>query len=194
MTSEPIDENLRWILSFYRTSEISGALFFGQLARSMRPGPVQRDMTQHFADEAQHAHYWTACLEQLGASALRLGQSYQDQYIMAAGMPVNLMEVLAITQVFEKRVFSQYARHSRLLDLHPVVKKTLTKIMDDERWHIEWIRDALAGMRDDYGEDVIAATLARFHAADEDVYAKTATEHQERIDYLMAHSRRNDSK
>ncbi|MEE8306440.1 MAG: ferritin-like domain-containing protein [Gammaproteobacteria bacterium] len=186
--TEPIDENLRWILSFYRTSEISGALFFGQLARSMRPGPVQRDMTQHFADEAQHAHYWTNCLEQLGTTALKLGQSYQDQYMLAAGMPVNLMEVLAITQVFEKRVFSQYARHSRLTDLDPIVKQTLTTIMDDERWHIEWIRGALEGMRDDYGEEVIAATLQRFHAADEEVYSKTMVEHQQRIDYFTASS------
>ena len=48
-------DNLHWILSFYRTSEISGALFFGQLANALRPSRIQADMTRHFADEAQHA-------------------------------------------------------------------------------------------------------------------------------------------
>src|SRR5688500_8166637 len=85
-----LSENERWILSFYRTSEISGALFFGRLAKSMRPGTVQRDMTKHFSDEAMHAWYWTSCLERLGEKPLKLDQSYQDQYLLAAGMPANL--------------------------------------------------------------------------------------------------------
>jgi len=41
-----------WILSFYRTSEISGALFFGRLAKSLRPSEIQHDLSKHFADEA----------------------------------------------------------------------------------------------------------------------------------------------
>src|SRR5437763_882854 len=88
-----VDENELWILSFYRTSEISGALFFGRLARSMKPGPLQADMTKHFADESQHSWYWTRCLEELGARAYKLDDAYQDQYFQAAGMPVNFMAV-----------------------------------------------------------------------------------------------------
>lgn len=106
-----IDENLHWILSFYRTSEISGALFFGELARSLRPSAIQQDMTRHFADEANHARIWTDCMESLGVEPLKLPTAYQNQYLAAAGMPVNLMEILAITQVFEKRVVAQYALH-----------------------------------------------------------------------------------
>src|SRR5207244_5261114 len=107
-------------LSFYRTSEISGSLFFGRLARSMKPGPIQRDMTKHFSDEALHAWYWTSCIENLGAQPLKLREAYQDQYLAAAGMPANLMEILAITQIFERRVVNQYARHSRLSNVDPV--------------------------------------------------------------------------
>lgn len=179
------DENLCWLLSFYRTSEIGGALFFGQLARALRPSAIQRDMTRHFADEAQHARYWTECLERLHLQPLKLGQSYQDQYVAAAGLPVNLMEVLAITQVFEKRVVSQYALHSRIADLEPEVKETLQRIMNDERWHIEWVRDALKTMEADYGEGAIRETLTRFTEADRAVYRKIAEEHDERIDHLM---------
>ena len=180
-----LDENLRWLLSFYRTSEISGALFFGQLARTLRPSPIQCDMTRHFADEAQHARYWTECIERLGGEPQKLGTSYQDQYVAAAGMPVNLMEVLAITQVFERRVISQYALHLRLPDLPAPVAETLERIMHDERWHLEWIHAALEQMEPDYGRDEIAATLQRFTEADRAVYRNAVHEHAARIDHAM---------
>jgi len=176
-----LSENELWILSFYRTSEISGALFFGKLAKSMKPGDIQRDMTKHFSDEALHSWYWTSCIERLGGHAIKLSEAYQDQYLAAAGMPVNLMEVLAITQVFEKRVVNQYARHSQLPNLQLEVSETLAKIMVDEKWHIEWIHDALKNMEGEYGKELIDSTLKRFWQADQEVYSKTMREHEERI-------------
>ncbi len=176
-----IDENLHWILSFYRTSEISGALFFGELARSLRPSAIQQDMTRHFADEANHARYWTDCLEKLGAQPLKLPTSYQNQYLAAAGMPANLMEILAITLVFEKRVVGQYTLHAKSPNLPAIVGETIKTIMKDEQWHISWIRDALKDMESEYGADNIKDTLKRFTLADREVYQKTALEHQERI-------------
>jgi len=180
-----LTENELWILSFYRTSEISGALFFGRLARSLKPGAIQRDMTKHFSDEALHAWYWTSCIENLGAQPLKLSEAYQDQYLAAAGMPANLMEVLAITQIFEKRVIHQYARHRRVPNVPPRVRETLDKITEDEKWHITWIRDALKGMEPEYGKDLIEATLNRFWEADQEVYRKTMEEHEERIRHLI---------
>lgn len=179
-----IDENLHWLLSFYRTSEISGALFFGQLSKSLKPSAFQQDMTRHFADEAQHARYWTNCLAQLGCEPLKLGMTYQDQYVAAAGMPVNLMEVFAITQVFERRVVNQYALHSRVPGIEPEVRDTLEKIMIDEKWHLEWIRKALKSMQGEYGLETIRDTLKRFTEADRDIYARTLAEHESRIKHL----------
>ena len=176
-----IDENLHWILSFYRTSEISGALFFGELARSLRPSAIQQDMTRHFADEANHARYWTDCLEKLGVQPLKLPAAYQNQYLAAAGMPTNLMEILAITQVFEKRVVSQYTLHAKSPNVPGIVGDTIKTIMKDEQWHLRWIRDALKDMEAEYGADNIRDTLKRFTLADREVYEKTALEHQERI-------------
>jgi bacterioferritin (cytochrome b1) len=185
MESEMFDENELWLLSFYRSSEISGSLFFGRLARSMKPGPIQRDMTKHFADEAAHAWYWTSCIEQLGAKPIKLSASYQDQYLTAAGPPSNLMEILGITQVFEKRVVNQYARHSQLPEINPVVRDTLAKIMVDEKWHIQWIHDALRLMEPEYGKDLIEKTLKRFWEADQEVYKKTMQEHEQRLKHLV---------
>lgn len=180
-----LEENELWVLSFYRTSEISGALFFGQLARAMKPGPIQVDMTKHFVDEAMHAWYWTSCIESLGAQPLKLPGAYQDQYLAAAGIPVNIMEVLAITQVFEKRVINQYTRHSQAAGLRPQVRDTIARIMEDEKWHIEWIRKALKRMEPEYGKELIAATLKRFREADREVYEKSVSEHEDRVRHII---------
>ena len=180
-----ISKNELWLLSFYRVSEISGALFFGRLARSMRPSSIQADMTKHFSDEAMHAWYWTDCIERLGAKPLKLDVAYQDQYLVAAGMPVNIMEILAITQVFERRVINQYKRHSRTVGTQQAVCQTIARIMQDERWHIQWIRNALQEMEPEYGKDHIEATMQRYMQADLEVYRKTMCEHEERVRHLM---------
>lgn len=175
-----------WLLSFYRVSEISGSLFFGRLARSMKPGPIQIDMTKHFADEAQHAWLWTECLGKLGLEPLKVEEAYQDQYIAEAGMPVNVMEVLAITQIFEQRVLRQYNMHRQIPNLNPIVRTYLETIMKDEEWHIKWIRGELKKMEAEYGRDNILATLKRFHEADERVYQKAMEENAHRLKNILA--------
>jgi bacterioferritin (cytochrome b1) len=178
-----LSDNDRWLLSYYRSSEINGALFFGRVARTIR-GPLQMDVTHHFADEANHAHYWTQCIADLDSTPLPLGRGYQDQYLEAVGMPANLMEIMAITQVFEKRVIGQYRRHLRFHGTHPAVRQTIETIMVDERWHISYVREALAGMAEQYGQPEIEQTLARFAAADQEVYAKTLAEYGDRVAFL----------
>lgn len=179
-----INENEHWILSYYRVSEISGAQFFAQLARSMRPGAIQVDMTQHFSDEARHAALWTKCITDLGVEPLRLKGAYQDLYLSAAGIPANLMEVLAITQVFEQRVLRQYSHHLTLPNVSEPIRYTLKGIMDDEKWHISWIRRELHRMEAEYGKNEIHGTLKRLQEADREVYGKVTAEHAERIAYF----------
>jgi demethoxyubiquinone hydroxylase (CLK1/Coq7/Cat5 family) len=180
-----LSDNDLWLLSYYRSSEINGALFFGRVARTVKAGKLQAEVTHHFADEANHARYWTECINDLDADPIRLRGSYQDQYLQAIGMPASLMEVMAITQVFEKRVIGQYRQHLRVPDLHPRVRKTIEQIMVDERWHIEYVRDALAEMEGKYGAERIAGTIERFSKADEEVYAKTLAEYGERVAFLQ---------
>ena len=77
-TLATISEYERWILSFYRTSEISGSLFFAGLANSLKAGRIQHDMTKRYADEAMHAWYWTDCLNKLGVEPMELGNTSQE--------------------------------------------------------------------------------------------------------------------
>ncbi|MGI8759032.1 MAG: ferritin-like domain-containing protein [Acidimicrobiales bacterium] len=180
----PLSDDELFVLSYYRSSEINGSLFFGRLARALRPGPVQHDLTRHFADEAQHAWYWTRCIDTLGARPLKLAEAYQDRYLEAAGLPLNLMEVLAITLVFERRVINQYAKHSALPGLHPEIGATIDRIMEDERWHVQWVRDALVDLESRFGKDHIDATLRRYRQADREVYAETLVEYEQRLGFL----------
>jgi len=176
-----LNDDDRWILSYYRSSEISGAMFFARLAKAIRQPAIQRDVTKHFADESQHAWYWSDCLERLGAKPIRVADAYQDQYLEAVGLPANLMEVLAITQVFERRTIHHYARHNKLTGTHPLVRDTISKIMADEGWHLKWVSTALREMEPEYGREQVRETLARFLRADEEVYRKTLEEHGERM-------------
>jgi demethoxyubiquinone hydroxylase (CLK1/Coq7/Cat5 family) len=175
-----VNENELWMASFYRSSEISGALFFGRVARTIR-GPLQKDVTHHFADESAHASYWTDCIYELDERALALRDAYQDRYMEAVGVPASLMEVMAITQVFEKRVISQYNQHMRREQTPAPVRATIQKIMRDERWHVRYVREALQTMEKRHGQEEIAATLARYTAADEQIYAKAIAEYDERF-------------
>jgi hypothetical protein len=56
--------------------------------------------------------------------------------------------------------------------------------MEDERWHIRYVRDALADMARQYGQQAVDETLARFTAADQEVYAATLAEYGDRIAFL----------
>lgn len=180
----PLADDELFVLSFYRSSEINGSLFFGRLARALKPSPIQHDLSRHFADEAQHAWYWTDCIDRLGARPLKLGDAYQDRYLEAAGLPMNMMEVLAITLVFERRVINQYAKHLAVPGLHPEVAATIERIMEDERWHVQWVRDALAGLEERFGKEHVEATLRRYRAADQEVYAGALREYESRLAFL----------
>lgn len=175
-----LSENERWMLSYYRVSEISGAMFFGRLAKTIRNPDIQRDMTKHFADESQHAWYWSDCLARLGIKPVQVVDSYQDQYFEAIGVPANLMEVLAITQVFERRTIHHYASHAKREDVHPLVHDTIEKIMNDEGWHLRWVSAALKSMEPEYGADRVRDTLARYTCADEEIYKKSLEEYNQR--------------
>jgi len=175
-----LSENELWVASFYRSSEMSGAMFFGRVARTIR-GPLQKDVTHHFADESAHASYWTDCIDSLDQRAIPMRDAYQDRYMEAVGVPASLMEVMAITLVFEKRTIGHYNQHLRQENTPAPVRATIEKIMLDERWHVRYVREALQDMEKRYGKQEIEDTLARYTAADTEIYGKAMAEFAERF-------------
>ena len=180
-----ITENERWLMSFYRNSEITGALFFGRLAQYISNKEIKHDLSKHFADESMHGWWWTEALQELGSTPMRNFGSYQDKYFDSIGIPANIMEILAITQVFERRVINQYKRHLMLKDVNPVVEKVLRTIMIDEGWHYKWVTDALESLEGEYGKEFIAETIKKYETADNEIFGKFLTEHDERITELF---------
>jgi rubrerythrin len=179
-----ITENDRWLLSFYRASEIDGAVFFGKVAETVRSPELSADIAQHFADEAKHASIWTRCLLDLGEEPLRITNSYQSRYFDVAGAPANLMEVLAVTNVFEKRVIGQYHRHLKFEGTHPRIRAALEEIMEDERWHLQYVRAAVQALTERYGEERVEAALDRYSHADHEVYGQILAEYGDRMEFL----------
>lgn len=179
-----ISENEIWLLSYYRSSEIVGAMFFGRIARLLRPGAVQADVMQHFADEAQHARWFTECMESMDVTPFKLPVAYQDDYLATAGVPTNFMEVLSITQAFEKRILNTYAHHLKVDSTPSPVRRTLERIMRDERWHVQWVRQALRDLEPQYGKETIERTLQRHVDADRETYGRFLQEHAERVEFL----------
>ncbi len=174
----------RWLLSYYRASEIDGALFFGRLARVIRDPAVQYDLTRHFADESQHSRWWTDCMDDMGVRPMKVTSSYQDAYLEAGGAPANVMEVLAVTLAFEKRVAGSYAAHLKVATIAAPIRATLSRIMKDEGWHIQWVGRTLESMKPLYGDAEVTAAIERYAAADREVYQRTLAEHEEIVQSL----------
>jgi rubrerythrin len=179
-----LSENELWLPSFYRLSEINGAQFFARLASSLREPEIRHDMTRHFSEEAQHAWYFTDCIHQLGHEPIQLSKTYQDRYLDNIGLPANIMEVLAITQVFERRVINHYAKQSRLPAQNALVRDTFARIMDDEHWHLKWVNEALKQLEPKFGKENIEATIKRYWEVDKDIYENLITEHDQRFAFL----------
>ena len=68
--------------------------------------------------------------------------------------------------------------------VNPEVAATISRIMEDEKWHVQWVRDALVGMEERYGKEHVAETLTRYRDADREVYAQTITEYEARLGFL----------
>jgi demethoxyubiquinone hydroxylase (CLK1/Coq7/Cat5 family) len=97
-------------------------------------------------------------------------ETYQTRYACHVGTPVALIDVLALTQVFERRVYRHFTEHLRRPGTHPHVCATLKRMLEEEKGHLRWVKrwlDEQAAVRG----PVVAETMARYTAADALVYA-----------------------
>lgn len=166
-----IAENELWILSYYRESELAGALVMGRLARCTDDDDLRVRLTQHCAEEANHAWMWTATILEVGGRPLRVSETYQSRYYAKIGQPTTVLEVLALTQVFEKRVLRHFRDHLRRPDTHPAVARTLQRMVTEEAGHIGWVKERLDRCADEVGAAAVEEVLRRFEEIDKEVYA-----------------------
>ena len=167
-----ISENELWLLSYYRESELAGALLMGRLARETDDDDLRVRLTEHCAEEARHAWAWTETILKVGGTPKQVSETYQSRYHAAVGNPTNLLEVLALTQIFERRVVRHFRAHLSWPGTHPEVKRTLQRLIDEETGHIRWVKDRLDAYAATNGEAAVTAMLDRFKRIDEEVYSE----------------------
>jgi len=157
--------SLTWKLNWYRQSELEGALLLGKMIRAVDDADLVLALVRHCADEARHACLWAETVAELGLPAVRIHRSYQSYYAQHGAAPGSISEALALTHVFEKRVWRQFHRDLADGELPRQVTACLRTMLDDERQHLDWIRQWLAGLPE--GEDL----LGHFARIDDLVYA-----------------------
>lgn len=165
-----ISENELWLLSYYRESELAGGLLMGRLARETDDDDLRVRLTEHCAEETRHAWAWTETILKVGGTPKRVSETYQSRYHAAVGNPTNLLEVLALTQIFERRVVRHFRAHLSWPGTHPEVKRTLHQLIAEEAGHIRWVKDRLDAYAATNGEAVVTEMLDRFKRIDEQVY------------------------
>ena len=162
-------------LNFYRASELHGGLILGQVARRARGSALVLDLTRHSAEEVVHAQLWTETIIAVGGQVRPVRETYQARYARVVGTPLALVEILALTQVFERRVFRHFTEHLHRPDTHPVVRATLARMLEEEKGHLRWVKRWLDEQQRAIGNRVVE-TLARYTAADALVYSHLTDE------------------
>ena len=168
------------LLNFYRASELHGGLILGQMVRRTRDPELILSLTQHSAEEIMHAQLWTETIVAIGGKPAPVRDTYQTRYSDEVCTPISMLEILALTQVFERRVYRHFTLHLRRPDVHPTVAATLRRMLDEERGHLTWVKhwlDRQAATRSTEVREV----MCRYSEVDERVYAAISTEYGWRL-------------
>jgi hypothetical protein len=136
---ESATRNLAWKLNWYRQSELEGALLLGRIVRLADSAELIARLTRHCADEARHAQLWSECLAALGLPFIRIHRSYQSLFLDHGGAPTRVVEVLAFTQVFERRVHKRFLDEIKDASLPAAARTTFLTMLQDEKDHLEWV-------------------------------------------------------
>lgn len=165
------------LLNFYRASELHGGLILAQVARRVREPALVLALTRHAAEEVVHAQCWTETMMTLGGMPRPLRDTYQARYARALRAPMSLFHVLALTHVFERRVFRHFTLHLRRPGTHPAICATLRRLLDEERDHLAWGKTWLENQEKSRGRELVMRTMREFAEADETIYAELCDEY-----------------
>lgn len=168
-TLEVSERELRF-LNFYRASELHGGLILAQVARRTRNGELTADLLRHAAEEVDHARLWTEAIIAVGGRVQPVRDTYQTRYAKFIGRPVGVLHVLALTQIFERRVYRHFTEHLRRRGTHPAVRATLRQMLEEEKGHLAWVKRWLDAQRDAGRAAEVDAAMRRYAEVDARVY------------------------
>ncbi|HEX2600984.1 MAG TPA: ferritin-like domain-containing protein [Gemmatimonadaceae bacterium] len=168
------------LLNFYRASELHGGLILGQMVRRTRDPELILNLTRHSAEEVMHAQLWTETIVAVGGKPAPVRDTYQTRYAEEVGTPISMLEILALTQVFERRVYRHFTLHLRRPDVHPTVAATLRRMLEEERGHLTWVKHWLDRQALTRPAEV-REVMRRYSEVDERVYAAISSEYGWRL-------------
>jgi bacterioferritin (cytochrome b1) len=163
-----VSERELTLLNFYRASELHGGLVLGRLVQHVRSPELMLRLTTHSAEEVLHAQLWTETIVAVGGCPRPTADTYQARYAAAIGAPRSLLEVLALTQVFERGVYRHFVMHLRRPGTHPRVQATLRRMLADERGHLSWVKEWL-GSRTGAQHAAVPVLMRRYSAVDAEI-------------------------
>jgi demethoxyubiquinone hydroxylase (CLK1/Coq7/Cat5 family) len=156
-------------LNFYRASELHGGLVLGQLVARVRDPHLILNLTRHSAEEVMHSEVWAETILAVGGRPAPVKNTYQRRLAKLVGPVSSVFQVLALTQVFERRVYRHFIDHTRLPGTHAFVRGALERMIEEERGHLSWVKDWLEEEAEVRGVD-LKAMLDRRVAIDARVY------------------------
>ena len=128
------------VLNFYRASQLHSGLILGQMVRRTNDARLILSLTRHSAEEVMHAQLWTETIIAIGGRPASTRDTYQTRYAAAIGAPSSMLEALALTQIFERRIFGEFTLHLRAPGIHPAIATPLRRLIEKERGHMTWVK------------------------------------------------------
>jgi rubrerythrin len=166
-------ENEVLLYSYYRDAELRGSNLIYRLLRILDDPESQILLSEHLADETRHAWLWTELIKELGGVPVKVTDGYQVRIGQRAGIPRNVVDLLALTIVVEQRALKRYVEHMKHPDTPKRTLEVLERVTKDEGWHIDWIRKKARELAEQAGEPERAEqALARFRQIDREVWAE----------------------
>ena len=167
-----VSQRESWLLNFYRNSELHGALLMGKLARTFRDPVLIVNLTRHCATEAHHSELLSDTILKVDAPFDLETGTIQNHYASEGGLPNELVDLLVLSEILERRVLTSYRDHLARLDVHPEVRSVLIQIlheMEEEEHgaHAGWLEKALQR----HPHDEVEAAESKWRAIDERVAA-----------------------
>jgi bacterioferritin (cytochrome b1) len=169
------------LFNYYRDAELRGADLILRLINRTEDLSLQANLTRHLADETTHAWLWTERIRALGGEPMHIDDGYHRHLRRKAGLPANLLDLLALTYVVEERAGKRYQEHAARPDVDPETLKVLNEMRADEEWHLAWVGEKLKELEQSEGKEKVAVTLSRYRALEAEAFAEMLADEQKAL-------------
>ncbi len=169
------------LFNYYRDAELRSADLVFRLINKAKNENIQEKLARHLADATNHAWLWTERICALGGQPIRIDHGYHRQLRRKAGLPTNLLELLALKCVVEERARNRYEEHSARSDVAPETLAILNEMRADEEAQLAWITEKLTELGAKEGQEKVTAVLQRYRAIEATVFADIQKEEQQAL-------------